>query len=126
MFGYDENKDSEKGDYEDWNMRARVFTHILDPNISGTGLAGTISLGKGENGVPFLHVLEKRLGERALTVFSSEKKARAFVAENLDTPFAYLDMLECFAAIGKRLPSSQRACTIQSSCGSRASGAWQS
>ncbi len=32
--------DSEKGDYEDWNMRAWVFTHILDPKVFGTGLDG--------------------------------------------------------------------------------------
>ncbi len=32
--------DPEKGDYEDWNMRAWVFTHILGPEITGTGLDG--------------------------------------------------------------------------------------
>jgi YHS domain-containing protein len=28
----------ERGEYEDWNMRAWVFTHILDPKVPGTGL----------------------------------------------------------------------------------------
>lgn len=31
---------SVKGDYEDWNMRAWLFTHILNPRKPGTNLDG--------------------------------------------------------------------------------------
>ncbi len=57
-----------------------------------------VCVGRGQDGRPYAYLYINALGEKVLPVFSSIGRAREYIADEVDTPERYMDLIECFSA----------------------------